>query len=317
MNHHAAMFHPPSSSSILNQSPSRDTRPFSSVNWSQRLISFELSSNDPVLLARAETIFRPWRSRPPAEPIQRWWVEPIGGHSEESPGRWKIWSDGSAKVLFGSTIEHALMIVEFSAVENLIERPDGPLSLHGALVEKDGKGVVILGRGEAGKSTFACALWQRGWTLFCDDTTLVEAEAASAYPAPRRVSLRYPSRDLLGEELWVRILATPSCDRSSEGCLFHPNEVDFKERSASATLAALIFLGRRGSSVGAARLERLEPAHALLALLPYSNLIRRVQLGEAIRSISPLANAIPAFDLGRGPLGEMVQSLERLLARGN
>jgi hypothetical protein len=241
----------------------------------------------------------------------------MDGYSEESRGRWKIWSDASAKVLFARTIEHALIVVEFSVVEHLIEHPDGPLSLHGALVEKDGKGVVILGRGEAGKSTLACALWQRGWTLFCDDTTLVKAEAASGYPAPRRVSIRRPSRDLLGEELWARILATPSCDRTNEGCLFHPDEVDLKKRSASTTLAALIFLGRRGSSVGAAKLERLEPAHALIALLPYSNLIRRVEPGEAIRHIRPLADVVPAYDLGRGPLEEMAQSVERLLARGD
>ena len=320
MNRHASIFHPPSASSTLEQPPSCETlisAPFNSVSWGQTVPSFELSSNDPAILARAEIIFRPWRCAQPGEPVRHWWVEQSDSHNGDSAGRWKIWSDASNEVSFGNTPGHALMMVEFLAVEALIEHPDGPLSLHGALVEKDGKGAVILGGGGAGKSTLACALWQRGWTTLCDDTTLVEAELARAYPAPRRVSLRSPSRDLLGEELWARISATPSCDRTSEGCLFHPDEVDLKRRSDSTPLAALIFLGRRGSSAGSAKLERLEPAHALLALLPYSNIIRRVLPGEAIRRISPLADVVAAYDLGRGPLEEMVQSVEQLLAQGD
>ena len=151
----------------------------SPVKWGQHFLSFELFSSDPAILARAETIFRPWRRRGPGKTLRRWFVEPV-----RSDGRWQVRSDTGANVLFGNTPEHALTIVEFLAVEALIESDDTALSLHGALVEKDGRAAVILGRGEAGKSTLTCALWQRGWTPLCDDITLVEPETVPPTPRP-------------------------------------------------------------------------------------------------------------------------------------
>jgi hypothetical protein len=54
------------------------------------------------------------------------------------------------------------------------------------------------------------------------------------------------------------------------------------------------------------------PAHAVLALLPYTNLKARGILGDAIRTLAPLAATVPAYDLGRGPLDAMARAVERL-----
>jgi len=284
-----------------------------SISWGLPFLTFELCSNDPAVLARAEIIFRPWRSARSLNPIRHWSVEPADGDNEQLARHWKVRSGGNGAPLFAHSVAHAVMMVEFLAIQALIEHCDGFLSFHGALVEKHGKGALILGRGESGKSTLVCALWRRGWTLLGDDITLVDLAAGSAYPAPRRVALRYASRKLFGEELWARILAAPSCDETTEGYLFHPDEIDTKKRSASTRLSTVIFLQRRENSAAPAILERLEPAHALLAFLPYLNLIQRLDFGEAIRCTAPFADAVPAYDLGRGPLEKMAQSLERLL----
>ena len=318
MNRRAAICHPRSFSTLFEQRPSSESliAPcVGCVKWGHPFLTFELCSSDPAILARAETVFRPWRSGASAQASQRWWVEPVDGADGAAARRWKIRSDGSGKVAFGNTLEHALIVVEFLAIESLVENRNGPLSLHGALVEKSGNSCMILGRKEAGKSTLACALWQRDWTLLCDDTTIVETKTGRAFPAPRRLSLRDTSRNLLGDQLWARILSTPSCDRYDERCLFHPDEIDQKKRPGSTAPAALIFLQRRESSAAPGKLERLEPADALLALFPYSNL--RLNPGEAIRRIAPLADRVRAYDLGRGPLEEMVHRVERALAGGD
>jgi hypothetical protein len=173
--------------------------------------------------------------------------------------------------------------------------------------------VVILGHGGAGKSTFSCALWQEGWTLLCDDATLVEIDQGLARPTPRRVSLRTPSRELLGEALWASILATPSCEPTSEGWLFHPGEVDGKPRPAAIRLDALVLLGRQENAPGPGRWERLEPAHALLAVVPYAHLIRRLDLGAVIHRLKPMVEAVPVYDLGRGALSDMVKAMEYII----
>jgi len=217
--------------------------------------------------------------------------------------------------MFRATIAYALMAIEYQAIQTLIESVASPPALHSALVAKDGAGVLIIGRGEAGKSTLSCALWQRGWTLLSDDCCLIESDSGmcTARPAPRRVSLRVPSRALLGDALWERIAATPSCDPTNEGLLFHPDEIDGRKRATSVRLAAAVFLGRRDIALTPATLMRINPAQFLLALLPYSTLIHRLTPGEAMNRLNPVAATVPAYDLGRGNLTAMVERVEGLL----
>jgi hypothetical protein len=281
-----------------------------SVRWGQPPLTFELCSSDAALMARAALVFRPWHPHQRGEPTWRWRVEPTVGDQRGEGTGWEVRSDDSPEVVVTDTGERALRLVELRAVQALCDAPDGPLILHGALVAKDGKGVVIVGHGGAGKSTLACALWQEGWGLLCDDVTVVELDQGLARPTPRRVSLRASSRDLFGETLWASILASPSCEQTGEGWLFHPDEVDGRARPDATRLDALFFLARDGSTPGPGRWERLEPAHALLALLPYAHLIRRLDPGEAIRRLTPLAEAVPAYDLERGALADMVKAIE-------
>ena len=217
------------------------------MRWGQPPLTFELCSSDAALMARAALVFRPWHPHRPGEPTWRWRIEPIAGDQPDKGTGWEVRFDGSPEVFVSDTRERALMLVEFLAVQALCEAPNGPPILHSALVAKHGKGVLIVGYGGAGKSTLACALWQEGWALLCDDATVVELDQGLARPTPRRVSLRASSRDLFGETLWASILASPSCDQTGEGWLFHPDEVDGRARPDVTRLDALFFLARDGS----------------------------------------------------------------------
>jgi hypothetical protein len=278
---------------------------FHAVRWGQPPLTFELQSSDDHVLARASLIFRPWGWQASAEPPRVWRIDPIPGGDTVT---WRITGGPGGDALAHESIRAAVRSVEFLAVQEFFAWPLA-CTLHGALVARSGRGVLLLGRGEAGKSTLACALWQRGWALLGDDMALVDARARLAWAAPRRVSLREPSRGLLGDGLWQRLLATPAGEETSEGCLFNPEEVDGHERARAVRLAALVFLGRPESEVAHGAGHRV-PAHALLALLPYTNLARRMGAGEVIKKLQPLAEAVPAWDLARGPLEEMIASVE-------
>lgn len=282
---------------------------FHAVRWGQPPLTFELQSSDDHVLERASLIFRPWGWQA-AEPPRVRRIDPVPGGDTVT---WRITGGPGGDALTRESIRAAVRSVEFLAVQDFFEWPSA-CTLHGALVARSGRGVLLLGRGEAGKSTLACGLWQRGWTLLGDDTALVDALAGLAWAAPRRVSLREPSRGLLGDGLWQRLLATPAGEETHEGCLFNPEEVDGRERARAVRLTALVFLGRQESecSHGA---RRLVPAHALLALLPYTNLARRMGAGEVIRKLQPLAEAVPAWDLARGPLEEMIASVDGFVER--
>ena len=141
---------------------------------------------------------------------------------------------------------------------------------------------------------------------------LVDPETAEARPAPRRVSLRASSRRLLGDDLWARILAAPATEPTAEGCVFHPDEIE-GSRPSAVRIAACVFLARLGAGQVPGLARPLPAAQAVLALLPYSNLIRRFDAGTLIGRIATFAAGISHYDLGRAPLAEMVTTVERLL----
>ena len=143
-----------------------------------------------------------------------------------------------------------------------------------------------------------------------DDIVFIDTERCSAVPAPRRVSLRFESRALIGDALWEEIRATRSCVGTWKGLFFHPHELTENEKLKRTDLAGIFFLARRDVSIGPAESRLINAAKAAVALIPYALNVRELPFVEALRAITPLTAAVPAFDLGRGDLAEMVKSVE-------
>jgi hypothetical protein len=277
----------------------------SAVRWGAGPHAFELTSSIPEVIARAALVLRPWASAPaPRRPIRTW--ELVTG--DMTPEWWALRTDGAADVQVAAHPRAVATRVEFLAVQSLFDGPPDVLTLHAALVARDRQGVLILGLPESGKSTLACGLWQNGFSLLGDDTAMVEPETAEARPAPRRVSVRLASRDLLGEPLFTRIQAAPSTDAREEGWLFHPDEIG-GTRPPTVQLRTMFFLNRTNAAPMSGIIRPLPAAHATVALLPYSNLIRRVDAGALIPRLAALAGAVPAFDLRRAALADMVEAV--------
>ena len=281
------------------------------IRWAAGPLSFALESDDPAVLTLAAAVFRPWASADERVPSHAWRIDPVDGNG--SGPAWRVRSSVGRDTELPSPAR-AVSAVEYSAVAAIAESE--AVIVHGALVVRDGRGFLLAGRGEAGKSTLACALWDRGATLLGDDMAILDVATGTARPTPRRVSLRKPSEGLLGDAFFERIKAGPSSVATPESYLFHPEEVGSRPRYTEASLHAIVLLARRGSVTAPARHERIAPAHALLALLPYTNLRSRGPLGDAIRALAPLAERVPVFDFGRGPLDRMAAAVEELADLG-
>jgi hypothetical protein len=209
----------------------------------------------------------------------------------------------------------AITVLETLAIQRILQGPPDTLTLHAALVARGHRGILVLGPSQAGKSTLSCGLWRRGWSLIGDDVTLIDPATATARSAPRRVSLRHGSRQLLDPLLWDRMLAAPSTEPTSEGYLFHPSEVG-DNVPRQVTLQAFVFLRRSGVAVPAAPRRLLHEAEVALALMPYSNLIRRMDADAVIRAVAPLASRVPAYDLGRASLDDMTTAMTQIVEQG-
>ncbi len=252
-------------------------------------------------------------ARPPCEvdgraPDSAWAIEP-----QDQPGHWTIIHQASGQQTQAASDASVVHELEFQAIRDLVALERGILTLHAALLCNGEQGMLIVGPSHAGKSTLATALWQKGWSLLGDDVCLLCPDGLSLKPVRRRVSLRSGSRRLLPDKLWHRISATPSFQCTSDGgWLFHPDEVSAVKPPASCRLKAVLFLARRGVHTPPGEARRIQPAEALLALAPYSNVARFESMGESLRRLEGLVGATPCFDLGRTSLPGMVAAIERI-----
>ncbi|WP_159628329.1 HprK-related kinase A [Massilia puerhi] len=78
-------------------------------------------------------------------------------------------------------------------------RAHGYLVIHAAVVEKNGRGIILPAPPGSGKSTLCAALACRGWRLLSDELTLVRHGDGMLVPVPRPISLKNRSIDVIRE----------------------------------------------------------------------------------------------------------------------
>jgi len=71
------------------------------------------------------------------------------------------------------------------------------LIIHSAIIEKDGRGLILPGTPGSGKSTLCAALVNQGWRLLSDEMALLSITDGLVYPAPRPVSLKNKSIQII------------------------------------------------------------------------------------------------------------------------
>jgi len=277
------------------------------VRWGQGPVDFELESNDQLVLRHARGVFKPWPASESRRVACRWRILARDGMFYVTT-RSSDAAESSPQTV--PNVEAAVCNVEFAAIARLLDCEERVLCIHSALLSRNGQGVAIVGPSLAGKTTLACALWQKGWSFHCDDAIMIEN--GLAYPTPRRVSLRTGSRELVGDSLLDRSMATPSFATTSKGCLFHPHEIgELDATPGSASLAAVIFLARRGAPVSGPP-RKLPAVETAIGLLPYTNLRKHLPFSDALNHVARVAESVPGYDVPRADLAEMTSAIEDL-----
>jgi len=273
------------------------------VEWGSGPVRFEMYSDDPEVLQIAQSVFDKWRPDQSAVLAGTWHVSRSDDEFIVDP--WEV-RDGPPRSKI-TNAGRAVTVVEYLAMGAIAEKCGHVLAFHAALLSKSGKSIAIVGPSHAGKSTLATGLWRCGWKFQADDMTMSVGRKAIA--APRRVSLRNESRGHIGEDLWSALPSTKGYFETSEGFLFQPMHVD-DSYPESFDLSALFFLNRNGAGSEA---TRLSPVDGAFALLPYTNLSRIQRFPEAFKTVAALMSDVPAFDLPRAPLPQMVEKLQSIV----
>lgn len=116
------------------------------------------------------------------------------------------------------------------------------LIIHAAVVEKNGKALILPGIPGAGKSTLCAALIHSGWRLLSDELTLVDRESGQIIPVPRPVSLKNESIDLI-KTAFQDAVFSPTVDDTIKGsvALMKPLKIHIEAMKQSAKPAFIIF----------------------------------------------------------------------------
>ncbi len=92
------------------------------------------------------------------------------------------------------------------------------LIIHSAVLEKNGKAVILPGMPGAGKSTLCAALALDGWRLLSDEFALFNPEDKSLTPIPRPVSLKNESVNII-KQRQDNIIFGPLVENTHKGTI--------------------------------------------------------------------------------------------------
>ena len=161
------------------------------------------------------------------------------------------------------------------------------LLLHAAVVERDGRALILTGESGAGKSTLSALLAARGWRFMGDEFALVEPATGLLHPFPRPISLKNESVGVVAGERWGPLLTgTP------KGDIRHlvPPMFAIAAQDRATTPALLLF-----PRFGAAREVREVPRSEAFVRLTQAS-TNYVALGEpGFTALTRLVTGVPAL----------------------
>lgn len=158
---------------------------------------------------------------------------------------------------------HAFALLEWGLNWCIAGHAHHYLMLHAAVLEKNGRAVVLPGDPGAGKSTLTAALMLSGWRLLSDEITLVDRDDGLLVGLARPVSLKNASIDVIQRAFPDAVIGAPAYD-THKGTVAHlrPSADSVARVGEKARPAWVVFPRWREGST--ARLSPHSRADALL-----------------------------------------------------
>lgn len=207
-------------------------------------------------------------------------------------GRNAVFSSSGLNPFLPMAAEHAHSLYEWGVNWVIGGSVHQYLILHSAVVEKNGKGVMLAAVSGSGKSTLAAELIMRGWRLFSDEMALIDGTAPWLVPFPRPVSLKNQSIELIRQRHPAAVFG-PLAHNTQKGTIGHLRVPDSSvDRATERVQPALIVfpkwasgaqlrVGPVGAGQAAMRLIDQSFNYAILGQLGFERLVDLVQSAEA------------------------------------
>lgn len=192
------------------------------------------------------------------------------------------------------------------------------LVLHSAVVEKQGKGVMLAAASGSGKSTLTAALANSGWRLFSDELALIDGLAEDEQnplrlvPFPRPVSLKNQSIDVI-KKRYPQARFGPSAFDTQKGTVAHMRAPDDAVARALESAPPRLIIFPKWTAGAPLRVQAVGAGEAAMRLINQS--FNYSVLGAlGFSRLADLVTAAPAWALEYSSFDDALEALDDLLA---
>jgi HprK-related kinase A len=205
---------------------------------------------------------------------------------------------------------HALASLEWGMNWCIASYGHHLLGLHAAVLERQGRAVLLPGEPGAGKSTLTAALALSGWRLLSDEIALIRLDDGLLLPLARPVNLKNASIDIIRRRYAQAVFGPVSLD-THKGTVAHLKPpVESVTRMDEAALPAWIVFPRWEAGAPA----RFQPrSRADTFIYAGDNAFNYSLLGEAgFRTLQGLIDHCECLDFRYGELDDALAAFEKL-----
>ena len=184
------------------------------------------------------------------------------------------------------------------------------LMLHAAVLERDGRALLMPAQPGHGKTTLCAALAHRGWRLFSDEFGLVRPASTSVVPVPRPMPLKNASIAVI-RAFEPAVELGPEIPGTIKGTVAHVRAPTASVAGAGQAADACWVVFPRWRADARLSLEEVPRAEAFMQLA--TNAFNYELLGEtAFETVRDLVDTTRCFRLVYSELDEAIAALDAL-----
>lgn len=184
------------------------------------------------------------------------------------------------------------------------------ISLHAAVLERNGDAVILPAPPGSGKSTLCAALMLHGWRLLSDEMTLLDPASGEVTAVPRPVSLKNASIEIMRRRAPAEVFG-PVAHDTLKGTVSHLRASDDSVRRAHETARPAWVVFPRYEA-GAPLTVSTRPKHEGLLELHRNSFNHHVHGRGGFDALSDLVDRCGVYDLNYSQLDEALAWFDRL-----
>lgn len=207
-------------------------------------------------------------------------------------------------------IAQALPVFEWGLNLVIALRSHSFLMLHSAVLERNGRALLLPAMPGDGKTTLCAGLSHRGWRTFSDEFGLIRPETLEMIPVPRPMALKNESIEIISDFAPGAFIG-PSTPNTRKGTVAHlkPTAESISRQNEKAPVGMIVFpKWVKGASLD---LQPISKGESLMFLA--TNAFNYELLGEAaFRTVGGLVNTADCYRLIYSDLDEATRRLNEL-----